>query len=197
MIKHGVKYSFTLRQEKNTLERAKLVLESRAGESPRHIALKILAYLLFHREADPLSLRIEQSVGQRHKPDLVATETETGSVRLWIDCGQIEVQRLGRIVAQNRQARIIVVKAGANEARLYARAAAKFLPEAPERRAAIRFVGFDEAFLPLFLAELRGANDLHFAEEAATLRVTLNGVTLATALTVFTGDAISPATPAR
>ena len=34
------------------------------------------------------------SVGQRHKPDLVAIDSTTGQVRLWIDYGQIETDRL-------------------------------------------------------------------------------------------------------
>jgi hypothetical protein len=190
-VKHSVKYSFTLHRSTAENKREKLVLESRAGESVRHIALKILAYVLFRHEAEPFPLFIEKGVGQRHNPDLVATDGETGAVRLWIDCGQIEVQRLGRIAAQNRQANIIVVKAGANEAQLYARAAAKFLPDSPARRAAIRFVGFGEDFIPAILAELRGANALMVRETDKELQVTLNNVSLTTALTVVSGDAIS------
>jgi len=66
----------------------KIVLQSRPGESDRHIALKILAYLLFRDDAGGLPLQIEQGVGQRHKPDLVAADLETGRVLLWIDCGR-------------------------------------------------------------------------------------------------------------
>jgi uncharacterized protein YaeQ len=171
--------------------REKLVLESKSGESARHIALKILAYTLFRDEAAPLPLRIEQGVGQRHKPDLVTTAPETGAVQFWIDCGQIEVQRLGRIATTNRQARIVVLKPSANEARLYARSAAKFLPDAPERRAAIRIAGFDEGFLADFLAPMRGTNDLTVTkEEDGRWCVTINETTLLTALTIYSGAAI-------
>lgn len=156
-----MKYTFTLTEAGNGRE--KIVLESRAGESARHIALKILAYALYKNEAAPLPLQIERGVGQRHKPDLVATDPETGAVHLWIDCGQIEIQRLGRIAAVNRRAAIVVVKTTENEARLYARAAARYLPEDPERRGAIRFVGFEDGFLEDFLTHLRGNNTLDIA----------------------------------
>jgi hypothetical protein len=169
-----MKYTFTITWE--GAGREKLVLESRAGESARHIALKVLAYALFKDDAAPLPLRIEQAVGQRHKPDLVAADPDTGTVRLWIDCGQIETKRLGRIAAANPRARVVVVKPTGNEARLYARAAERFLPEIPERRALIEFLGFEDGFLDDFLTVLRGVNDLDIRRPAPDyLVVTLNG----------------------
>jgi len=179
-----MKYSVTLHQYR---ERVKLVLESRAGESDRHITLKVLAYLLFRDETDGLPLRIEQGVGQRHKPDLVATEPETGRVRVWVDCGQIETKRLGRIAAANPGAQVIVVKSTAGEAAAYARAAARYLPPDPERRAAIRYLGFDEEFVSGFRSLLRGANDVVVtARTDDTLAITLNEEPLSTTL-VFLG----------
>lgn len=185
-----MKYTFTLTdlarpKEDGKTAREKIVLESRTGESARHIALKILAYVLFKDAAGGLPLRIEQGVGQRHKPDLVAVEKETGAVRLWIDCGQIETKRLGRIAAQNTRARIVVVKATVGEARSYARAAARFLPTDPERRVLVSFLGFGEDFLANFLAELRGANEFAYIAETSDLNVTLNGAALFTTLDRF------------
>jgi uncharacterized protein YaeQ len=158
----------------------KIVLESRASESDRHIALKILAYLLFKDETGGAPLRIEQGVGQRHKPDLVATDEETGRVLLWIDCGQIEGKRLGRIVEKNPGARIVVVKATGNEATLYARAVARFLPE--RSAAIVTFVGFDDGFLPEFLSRLRGRNDIALARNGDDLEIVMNGERLMTRL---------------
>jgi hypothetical protein len=179
-----LKYTFTLTEEGK--EREKTVLESRAGESDRHIALKILAYLLFREEAAPLPLCIEPRVGQRHRPDLVATDPETDRVLLWIDCGAIETKRLGRIAAANPSAQIVVVKPTEGEAQLYARAARRFLPREPERRAAIRFLGFEEGFLPGFLTSLCGTNNLSLfrREEGATF--ILNATTYLTRVRLFT-----------
>lgn len=157
-----MKFTFTLLDPDAPAAREKIVLESRAGESPRHIALKVLAYALFRGEAGGLPLRIEQGVGQRHKPDLVATDPETGRVRLWIDCGQIETKRLGRIASVNHDARIVVLKPTAGEALAYGRAALRYLPPLgrPGAARSVTFAGFDEPFLPAFLDALRGANTL-------------------------------------
>jgi len=178
-----MKYTFTLLDgdaDGTRGGREKIVLESRAGESPRHIALKVLAYTLFKPEADPLPLRIEQGVGQRHKPDLVATDPETGRVVLWIDCGQIETKRLGRIAAVNNDSRVLVLKGERREALDYARMALKHLPplNRPGAARSVEFAGFDEGFLAGFLDALRGANTLTLRrpdpEEPCLLHVLLN-----------------------
>ena len=174
-----MKYTFSIEGD------GKLVLESRAGESSRHIALKILAYLLFRNDTNGLPLRIEQGVGQRHKPDLVATDPDTGNVVLWIDCGQIEVKRLGRIVAANPGARVVVVKATGSEAALYARAATRHLP-ATRRMAAVTYLGFDEDFLSALLHHLRGTNDIALSREGGSAaEVRLNGERFMTALHIL------------
>ncbi len=153
-----MKFTFTLTEQ--GWEREKQILESRSGESLRHISLKILSYLLYRGEATPYGLQIERKVGQRHKPDLVAMEVETGLVRLWIDCGQIETERLGRIVAKNPQSRIIVVKSTEQEARLYGKAAFRELPIEAEARSRVAITGFDTGFIQRFGDALRGTNQL-------------------------------------
>lgn len=191
-----MKYTFTLSGHKpetgdvQTISREKIVLESRTGESDRHIALKILAYVLFSRETAPLPLHIEQGVQQRHKPDLVALDPENnGRVLWWIDCGQIETKRLGRIVRANRFARVLVVKPTDREAIFYARAALPFLPSETTERERTEFAGFGPEFIADFLAVLRGANTLHVAAlDGDALRVTLNQTELSTPLTRFSAN---------
>jgi len=175
-----VKYSFTLlRPEEtddllagNVLDREKIVLESRSTESVRHIALKILAYLWFRAEAAPLPLLIERSVGQRHKPDLVAMDPATGSIRLWIDCGQIEPKRLARILKANPNAQVLVLKASIREARLYARSASLAIPT--DARTRLHYLGFDDGFLAEFAGTLRGANSLACLVAGDMARIVLN-----------------------
>jgi len=175
-----VKYSFTLLRSQepddfpggNASDREKIVLESRSTESVRHIALKILTYLWFRAEAAPLPLVIERSVGQRHKPDMVAMDPATGSIRLWIDCGQIEPKRLARILKANANARVLVLKASIREARLYARSASPAIP--PDARDRLRYLGFDEGFLVEFAETLRGANSLACLVAGDTARIVLN-----------------------
>ncbi len=160
-----MKYTVTLLGPAESA-REKIVLESRAGESARHIALKTLAYILYRDRPDltgSLPLRIEQRAGrQRHKPDLVAADPETGRVRLWVDCGQIETKRLGRIASVNAKAHVVVVKPTAGEARLYGQAARKDLPPLgrPGAATSVTVLGFEEAFFAAFTEDLRGTNTL-------------------------------------
>ena len=153
-----MKYSVTLLENG---EREKLVLESR-GDLPRHVALKLLAYVLYRHSHNGLPLMIERRVGQRHKPDLVATDPETGRVSLWIDCGQIETDRLGRIAARNPKAQVLVVKATARDAMRYAEAAEKDLPPLGRAGAAdsVTILGFDPDFVDYIAESLRGTNTL-------------------------------------
>jgi uncharacterized protein YaeQ len=167
-----VKYTFTLIEEG---EREKLVLES-GGDLPRHVVLKLLAYVLYRKQH---TLEIEKGVGQRHKPDLVALEGEIGQVRFWIDCGQIETDRLGRIVAKNRHAEVVVVKATAREAERYAAAAEKDLARD------VAILGFDDGFVAHFVELLRGTNTLEIEREGECLRLTLNGERLETATKAY------------
>ena len=187
-----MKFTFTLTE--NGREREKRILESGPGESTRHISLKVLAYLLYRDDAAPLGLHIERKVGQRHKPDLAAVEPESGLVRLWIDCGQIETERLGRIASRNPQTRIVVVKPTDYEARLYAKASLRDLPAERERLARIGFVGFDPDFIPRFVEALRGAN--HLSVERPTVPdgeryiFILNEHTVSTSIHTFTADTV-------
>lgn len=187
-----MKFTFTLSE--NGWEREKRILESGAGESTRHISLKILAYLIYRGEAAPLTLQIERKVGQRHKPDLVALEPETGIIRLWIDCGQIETERLGRIAGKNLQTHIVVVKSTEPEARLYAKAVLRYLPKEPERLSRIRFTGFDTGFIPQFVEALRGTNQLSLerttSSEAEVLTFLLNDQAFLTQVYSFTADSL-------
>lgn len=180
-----MKYTFTLEtgsggdpsgKSASALHREKIVLESRAGESTRHIALKILAYLFFQGEAAPLPLEIERAVGQRHKPDLVAREPDDGPICLWIDCGQIEPKRLGRIAAANHKARIVVLKSTDGEARLYAKAAERSVASADEPR--VQIMGFVDGAIGDAIDLMRGVNSLHAEARAITPQggaVTWNG----------------------
>lgn len=187
-----VKYSFTLLKDGDDAAREKIVLESRSSESPRHIVLKILAYLLFRDRVGTLPLRIEPGeIGQRHRPDLLASEPVTEKPLLWIDCGQIEPKRLGRIAASNRDARVVIVKQTAREAELYAGVAKKELPVLGAGAARfVGYLGFDEGFTASAISLLRGANTVCLRDPSdETVRIEMNGETLFTSLSMRAGDA--------
>ena len=178
-----MKYTLTITEKG---EREKLVLESR-GDLPRHVMLKLLAYILFRERGE---LAIEQRVGQRHKPDLVIQDALTGQVALWIDCGQIETDRLGRIVAKNRHAEVFVVKATEREAERYAEVAHRDL----EREASV--LGFDEGFVAGLVEALRGTNTLAVERTDHALALVLNGEQLTSQVARFrTGPGFHESAP--
>lgn len=187
-----MKYTFTLLKDGDDASREKIVLESRSSESPRHIVLKILAYLLFRERTDGLPLRIEPGeIGQRHRPDLLVSQPITDKPLLWIDCGQIEPKRLGRIAASNNDACIVIVKQTAREAELYAGVAKKELPVLGVGAARfVSYLGFTEGFTASAIAFLRGTNTVCLlASEDGTIRCEINGEMITSSLTVFSGDA--------
>jgi len=118
--------------------RERLVLVKRAGESLRHVLLKLLSWMLFYAP----DLRIEMGVEQRHEPDLVRVDDQ-GRPTFWVDCGSIGVKRLDRIARQNRDAEVVVVKGTEREARLYLQSARPFL----RRPGRVRVVGFRAGFV--------------------------------------------------
>jgi hypothetical protein len=155
-----MKYTFTLREQGT---REKIILESR-GDQPWHVLLKLLAYICFR--TDFPHIQIEQFVGQRHKPDLVALAPITEQVELWIDCGQIETDRLGRICRKNRDASVYVFKSTAREASMYFEAMQKDIPPLGVSGNAkeVCTIGFDNEFLAHLQDALCGNNRIEILE---------------------------------
>ena len=129
----------------------------------------------------------------RSRPDLLAAEALTDKPLLWLDCGQIETKRLGRIASTNRDARVVVVKQTGREAELYAEAAKRELPVLGV--GAARFVatlGFDDGFIASLVSALRGANTFCLSPVTPgddTVTLTMNDAALTTALHPFDHDA--------
>jgi hypothetical protein len=79
----------------------KLIMARDSGESEQHLAMKLLAYLLYF-DREPT---IELSVGQHYKPDLAIMNGR--DVTLWVDCGDVGPHKLHRITTSNRKAEVI------------------------------------------------------------------------------------------
>lgn len=108
-------------------------LEKKKGESLRHVAMKLLAYLVWY---DP-ALEIERDLGQHYKPDVVSVDL-TGQPLIWMDCGQTSAKKLETIVKKNRETRFWFVKPTPGEMEKFARVVAKRVVD-PAR---VEFVSF-------------------------------------------------------
>jgi hypothetical protein len=85
-------------------------LWQRTGESYEHVLMKALGYAMF--VGDFPGLEIEQRVGLRYKPDLVARgETEFAPpFAFWGECGQTSVRKTAWLLKHAGVARLVLFK---------------------------------------------------------------------------------------
>jgi len=113
------------------LEKRLVILREAVGESPQHIILKLLAYLLFFDD----NLQVETEAFQHYKPDLVKFDEEQNwKVLKWIDCGVIDDKKLLKISKHNRQAEIYIFKNSKDSAQSLKDKVAKKASNAPNIR---------------------------------------------------------------
>jgi hypothetical protein len=91
-------------------------LWQRTGESYEHVLMKALGYAMFVGEFP--GLEIEQRVGLRYKPDLVARgETEFAlPFAFWGECGQTTVRKTAWLLKHAGVARLVLFKIRASAA---------------------------------------------------------------------------------
>jgi hypothetical protein len=82
-------------------------LWKRLGESYEHVLMKALGYAMFVAEF-PM-LEIEQRVGLRYKPDLVARDEE-GRFLFWGECGANSVRKTVWLLKHARVERLVLFK---------------------------------------------------------------------------------------
>jgi hypothetical protein len=146
----------------------RVIFSSFAGESTWHVALKLLAYLIYRRRHP----QVERSVGQRYKPDLVVVRD--GRVRLWIDCGETSLRKLDRVLVANPAARVVIVK---DTRRLDAYIALAAVEVRAQER--IIYLAFEDGLVDSIADALRQRNHVTFAMSPRGLRITLDGAAFA------------------
>jgi hypothetical protein len=91
-------------------------LWQRTGESYEHVLMKALGYAMFAGEFP--NLEIEQRVGLRYKPDLVARGGEEFALpfAFWGECGQTAMRKTGWLLKHAGVARLVLFKIGSSSA---------------------------------------------------------------------------------
>ena len=89
----------------------KLVLVCIENEKPEHLGLKLGAYLSLweHDLILDASSKHPALMGQAFRPDLMAADI-TGSVGLWVECGNTSLHKLTKVLRRWPGARIVVYK---------------------------------------------------------------------------------------
>lgn len=98
----------------------KLVMAAMANEKSEHLGLKLAAFLLFwdlDLIVDP-GLTTPALTGQSFRPDLLASDV-TGSVAVWIECGNTSENKIGKVLRRWPDARVIVIKENQRSAEAY------------------------------------------------------------------------------
>ena len=84
-------------------------LWKRLGESYEHVLMKALGYAMFIEEYP--TLEIEQHVGLRFKPDLVARDA-AGQLLFWGECGRNSAIKTAWLLKHTRVERLALFKIG-------------------------------------------------------------------------------------
>ena len=158
---------------------AKQVLETRSTESPRHIILKILGYLLYSERQPQIEIRVSPNK-RDYKPDVVAFDA-AGEISLWVDCGQIGLHKVEDLTRSLPNAEIVIIKVTAHEMESYAREAARKV----KRNDRVRYIGFDAAFVPHLIAQLGHINTVQWKRDKQNLTVVFNGKEFRTILWTY------------
>jgi uncharacterized protein YaeQ len=146
----------------------KQILETRSGESQKHIILKTLAYILHYSFQPRIEEKVLRGRGD-YKPDVVITR-EPEEVTHWIDCGQIAVRKVDDLTRRLPDTQIIVVKASVGEMESYAREVAKKVRRADR----VEFLAFDYEFVPDLTAVMGHINYLRWHCQESRLSLTFN-----------------------
>lgn len=143
---------------------SKLVMYKGMSESPEHIVLKLLSYILFQKRP-----KIEHYANQHHKPDLVIQDDYT--VTLWVECGEVSIKKLDKVSTHNNKADIFVVKETVRQATDYKEKADKKIRH-PER---VTYIGFKDGFVNKTAATFERTNDIKYSLENGEFFLNING----------------------
>jgi len=179
----GAKFVFTLKSEdKRRLFPYKILLGQQENETPNHILLKVIAYLLFFRER----IEIEGKLHNENipfSPDIVQLDYELRP-RLWVECGECSISKLNKLAVKAPEAELWILKRSEAEARHLIAAMAK----EQLRRNRYSVIGLDAEMFDEMRELLRERNEVfwlsgHF--DPPRLQLEFNGLWFDAAFTVF------------
>jgi hypothetical protein len=170
----SAKYSFQLQTaDRRRLLPHKIIIGQNAPETPAHVLLRFLAYLLFFRE------RIQLQASLRDHdipfvPDLVQLDYELRPV-LWVECGELPITKLDRLAVKVPEAEIWLVRRSIEEVEQLGVAMRK----GGLRRDRYNLLGLDAAMFDEVLGLLQNRNRVFWVNgefDPPGLRFDFNGL---------------------
>jgi hypothetical protein len=99
-------------------ESSKLLLVPRPEEKMDHLAMKLAGFVMFmpmRPIVDPASDH-PSLTWLDVKPDVMAL-TDAGDIRLWLECGEVSINKIDKVARRLPQTRVVVIKAQMHQAR--------------------------------------------------------------------------------
>ena len=151
----NAKYSFHLRsQDKRRDLPDKIILGQDATGTVAQVMLKLLAYLLFHRERLKIGTNLHLD-SVPFVPDVAQLDFQLRPV-LWVECGECSVGKLHKLAVKVPEAELWVVKRSVADAESLSLAMAKM----ELRRDRYNLIGFDEEMFDELCGLLQSRNEL-------------------------------------
>jgi hypothetical protein len=149
------KYSFDLKSgERRRPLPGKIIVGQKENEGVKHVLLKFMAFVLFHRERLQIEPRLLDD-NIPFEPDVIQLDYSLRPA-LWIECGECGVSKLHKLAVKVPDAEIWVVKRSPADAENLFRAMAK----EELRRARYGIIGLDPAMFDEMCVLLRPRNEL-------------------------------------
>lgn len=162
-----MKYTFNIQISNDKREHTeKLVIAAFDNESGGHIALKLLAYLMFIEQRP----HIDEDAGWQFTPDLIARD-KSGSITLWVDCGRVSMKKVDTIAMKVRDnIDFFVFRKTQREMEQFYQA----IRDKVKHLQNVKCISFDEGFVDGIGASLDRTNNLegYLADGMVTVTIT-------------------------
>lgn len=162
-----MKYTFNLQVSDDKKEHVeKLIIGAFENESGGHIALKLVAYLMF-LDRRP---HIDEDAGWHFVPDLIARD-DSGSITLWVDCGRVSMKKVDTIATKVRSnIDFFVFRKTQREMEQFYRD----IKDKVKQIQNVKCVSFDDGFIEELGAELDRTNKVegYLGDDTISLTVT-------------------------
>ena len=170
----SAKYSFHLQsRDKRRNLPARIVIGRNTTETVAHVLLKLMGYLLFHRERVQVEANLHiDSIP--YVPDIVQLDYALQPV-LWVECGECAVAKLHKLAVKVPEAEIWVLKRSEADAQALFQTMSKL----ELRRNRYNLVGLDAAMFDELCALLKSRNEVLWVGgefDPPNLRFDFNGL---------------------
>ncbi len=154
--------SFQWKIQLNNKPSRRCFFSLRGGESIDHVILKLVGFILFF-DYNP---EVEKDMGWKYKPDLIAFN-EKGKVILWVECADVTVKKIHRVLAKYKDAHVIILKLTKRVAEQYfsffgeeEKGGNKDYDDDVKYPSNLTVIGFEEGFTDSLCENIRDRRDI-------------------------------------